>query len=47
VKTATKRAMRKNQYRTLSQNARPSYMREIEMLRNKIRSMLYYAQSPA
>lgn len=47
VKTATKLALRKHQVRTIRSSARTAYLREIEMLRNKITSMLYYAQNPA
>ncbi len=47
VKTATKLALRKHQVRTIKSSARAAYLREIEMLRNKITSMLYYAQNPA
>jgi RsiW-degrading membrane proteinase PrsW (M82 family) len=47
VKTATKLALRKHQVRTMKSASRASYLREIELLRNKITSMLYYAQNPA
>jgi hypothetical protein len=48
VKTATKLALRKHQYRTIkSAGLKKSYLREIDNLRNKIANMLYYAQYPA
>lgn len=46
VKTATKLALRKHQARTLKSSAQKSYLKEVELLRNKITSMLYYAQNP-
>jgi RsiW-degrading membrane proteinase PrsW (M82 family) len=47
VKTATKLALRKHQSRTIRSTAKNSYLREIELLRNKIATMLYYAQNPS
>jgi RsiW-degrading membrane proteinase PrsW (M82 family) len=47
VKTAIRLALRKHQVRTMKSSARASYLKEIELLRNKITSMLYYAQNPA
>ncbi len=47
VKTATRLALRKNQMRTLKKSSQLLYMREIETLRNKIASMLYYSKNPA
>lgn len=47
VKTATKLAIRKHQARILKSSAQKYYLKEVELLRNKITSMLYYAQNPA
>lgn len=47
VKTATKLALRKHQARTLKSSAQISYLREVELLRTKITSMLYYANNPS
>jgi len=47
VKTATKLALRKHQARTLKTSAQKHCLKEVELLRNKITSMLYYAQNPA
>lgn len=47
VKTATRLAMRKNQLRTMKSGAKLSYQREVDLLRNKIYSMLYYAKAPS
>jgi len=48
IKTATKLALRKNQYRKIrSIGLKNSYLREIDNLRNKITNMLYYAQYPS
>jgi RsiW-degrading membrane proteinase PrsW (M82 family) len=47
VKTATRLAMRKNQLRTMTSGAKISYQREVDLLRNKIYSMLYYAKAPS
>lgn len=47
VRSATKLAIRKNQIRKMSPSSQRSYLRDIENLRYKIRSMLYYAQNPA
>jgi RsiW-degrading membrane proteinase PrsW (M82 family) len=48
VKTATKLALRKHQYRTIKSTVlKKSYLKEIDNLRNKIANMLYYAQYPA
>jgi protease PrsW len=47
VKTATTLALRKHQLRTLKSGAQISYLREVENLRNKIASMLYYAKNPS
>lgn len=47
VKTATKLALRKHQFRAIkSSSMRDSYLREIDFLRKKITNMLYYAQNP-
>jgi hypothetical protein len=47
VKTATRLALRKSQVKNLNEKAQKLYLREIENLRYKIRTMLYYAQYPA
>ena len=47
VKTATKLALRKHQARTLKSSAQVTYLREVEILRTKITSMLYYANNPS
>jgi protease PrsW len=44
VKTATRLALRKHQFRTIrSAGQRASYLKEIDYLRKKLTSMLYYA----
>ncbi len=47
VKAATRLALRKYQIRKMTQSAQKPYLREIENLRYKIQTMLYYAQYPA
>lgn len=47
VKTATTLAFRKHQMRSMKSSAQISYMHEIENLRNKIATMLYYAKYPS
>jgi RsiW-degrading membrane proteinase PrsW (M82 family) len=47
IKTATKLALRKNQIRKMKTSSQKYYLREIENLRYKIKTMLYYAQYPA
>ncbi|RPI17924.1 MAG: protease PrsW [Ignavibacteriae bacterium] len=46
VRTATRLALRKHQMKTIKTGAQVSYLREVESLRNKIASMLYYAKNP-
>lgn len=47
VKTATRLALRKHQARTLKTSAQSVYLKEVELLRIKITSMLYYANNPS
>ncbi len=47
VKTATKLALRKHQARKLKSSAQIAYLKEVELLRNKLASMLYYANNPS
>ncbi len=47
VKTATRLALRKHQARTLKSTAQKTYLKEVEVLRTKITSMLYYANNPS
>jgi RsiW-degrading membrane proteinase PrsW (M82 family) len=47
VKTATRLALRKHQARTLKTSAQSAYLKEVELLRTKIASMLYYANNPS
>ena len=47
VKTATRLALRKYQVRKMPPSSRAKYNKEVETLRYKLQTMLYYAQYPA
>jgi RsiW-degrading membrane proteinase PrsW (M82 family) len=47
VKTATRLALRKHQAKTLKSSSQKTYLKEVETLRIKITSMLYYANNPS